>query len=313
MKQKKYRYSEIFGKTIQGEGKYCGVITSWIRFFSCNLECNGFGQDDPTDPSTYELPYQKIDVTDITDVNDLPVFDYGCDSSYSWSKKFRHLAHTETADEIVNQIENVTKSDFNPDGKFNHPGSGQDIHMCFTGGEPIMSQHAMVDILKTQKERDNLPNFVTIETNGTQPIKAPLAELIKKNYAPVSEKPEGDTNEWPEREWYWSISPKLRTTSGELNEDAIKPEIVAEYAKLSNAGQLKFVVNGTDESWAEMEEVLSQYRAAGINWDVWIMPVGATSEAQENIQAKICEQSFDRGYHFAPRVHAWVFDNVIGK
>ena len=49
-------YSEIF-KSIQGEGHYTGVPTTWLRFFGCNLECNGFGQDDPTDPSTYKLPY----------------------------------------------------------------------------------------------------------------------------------------------------------------------------------------------------------------------------------------------------------------
>lgn len=309
-KVKKYRYSEVFSRTIQGEGLYTGVITSWIRFFSCNLECNGFGQDDPTDASTYVLPYEKIDITDITDVNDLPVFDYGCDSSYSWSKKFRHLAKTESADDIVTNIELATRSRYNPSGLFKHPDSGQDIHMCFTGGEPIMSQHAMVDIIKTQKSRNNLPNFITVETNGTQALKQPIKDLITKNYAPASDDPDGL---WDDREWFWSVSPKLRSTSGELAEVAIKPEIVAEYASVSNNGQLKFVVNGTDDTWVEVEEAIQLYREVGIDWDVWIMPVGATSQEQENLQATVCEQAFDRGYNFAPRVHAWVFDNVIGK
>ena len=46
MTEKEYLYSEIF-KSIQGEGTYTGVHTLWLRFFMCNLQCNGFGQLDP--------------------------------------------------------------------------------------------------------------------------------------------------------------------------------------------------------------------------------------------------------------------------
>ena len=45
-------YSEIF-RSIQGEGVYTGVPTVWLRSFGCNLECNGVGQEDPTDPDSY--------------------------------------------------------------------------------------------------------------------------------------------------------------------------------------------------------------------------------------------------------------------
>ena len=65
-------YSEIF-RSIQGEGVYTGVPTVWLRMFGCNLECNGFGQKDPTDPSTYVLPYQEIDLKDISVPEQLPV------------------------------------------------------------------------------------------------------------------------------------------------------------------------------------------------------------------------------------------------
>ena len=58
--EKKYYYSEIF-HSIQGEGHYTGIPTAWIRFFLCNLQCSGFGQKDPTDPSTYDLPFQDFD------------------------------------------------------------------------------------------------------------------------------------------------------------------------------------------------------------------------------------------------------------
>ena len=42
---KKIAYSEIF-HSIQGEGAYTGRPTAWMRFFLCNLQCDGFGQKD---------------------------------------------------------------------------------------------------------------------------------------------------------------------------------------------------------------------------------------------------------------------------
>ena len=96
-------YSEIF-RSIQGEGHYTGVPTAWLRFFGCNLQCNGFGQENPKDPSTYKLPYEQIDVTNITSVEELPVFKYGCDSSYSWSKKFAKIQKKGTPEEVAEKL-----------------------------------------------------------------------------------------------------------------------------------------------------------------------------------------------------------------
>jgi 7-carboxy-7-deazaguanine synthase len=80
MTDKKYTYSEIF-HSIQGEGHYTGVPTAWIRFFLCNLQCDGFGQKFPTKPDTYELPYADFDAHSVDRVEDLPVWEKGCDSS----------------------------------------------------------------------------------------------------------------------------------------------------------------------------------------------------------------------------------------
>ena len=100
---RKYYYSEIFD-SIQGEGLYTGQWTLWIRFFLCNLQCNGFGQIDPTKPESYDLPFQDFDVSSVDKVEDLPVWEKGCDSSYTWSKKFKHLMGQKTARELVDQI-----------------------------------------------------------------------------------------------------------------------------------------------------------------------------------------------------------------
>ena len=90
MSDKQYTYSEIF-HSAQGEGLYTGTPGPWLRYFMCNLQCNGFGQDDPTDESTYKLPYKDLDTSKYDKLEDLPVFEFGCDSSYSWSAKYKKL------------------------------------------------------------------------------------------------------------------------------------------------------------------------------------------------------------------------------
>ena len=291
------KYSETF-YSAQGEGKYVGIPSLWMRFFLCNLQCNGFGQKDPTDPSTYELPYEKLDITDITNVFDLPVFDKGCDSSYTWAKKYKHLITDKTVEEACDEL-----TAHLPKGKFIHPDTGQETHMVFTGGEPMLknTQPAMMGVLEEFQKRENMPNYVTVETNGTKPITQELADYIA----------------WftydGTREWYWSLSPKLWATAGEQPKKAIKPEVIGRYAEVSPHGQLKYVVNGTDESWREVEENTRMFRDAGCDFPVWIMGVGGTFEGLVQTEASIADEAIRRGYYYTSRVHVHIYGNAIGK
>lgn len=292
------KYSETF-YSAQGEGQYVGIPSLWMRFFLCNLQCNGFGQSDPTDPSTYDLPYEKLDITDITNVFDLPVFEKGCDSSYTWSKKYKHLITDKTVDEAVDELTALL-----PHGKFVHPVTQQNAHMVFTGGEPMLknTQPGMINVIEEFKRRNNQPMNVTVETNGTKPITDEFAEWVQREY----------TN-WTGREWYWSLSPKLWSTAGEQNKKAIKPEVIGRYAEVSPVGQLKYVVNGTDESWREVEEHTKAFRDAGCNFPVWIMGVGGTFEGLVQTEASIADEAIQRGYNYTSRVHVHIYGNAIGK
>jgi len=292
------KYSETF-YSAQGEGKYVGIPSLWMRFFLCNLQCNGFGQKDPTDPSTYDLPYEKLDITDITNVFDLPVFEKGCDSSYTWSKKYKHLITDKTVDEAVDELTALL-----PHSKFVHPVTQQPVHMVFTGGEPMLknTQPGMMQVIEEFKRRKNQPMNVTVETNGTKPITDEFAEWIQREY----------TN-WTGREWYWSLSPKLWSTAGEQHKRAIKPEVIGRYAEVSPVGQLKYVVNGTDESWREVEENTKLFREAGCNYPVWIMGVGGTFEGLVQTEASIADEAIQRGYNYTSRVHVHIYGNAIGK
>ena len=292
------KYSETFFSA-QGEGQYVGIPSLWMRFFLCNLQCNGFGQKDPTNPETYELPYETIDITNIDSVFDLPVFDKGCDSSYTWSKKYSHLMTDKTVTEAVDELTALL-----PHGKFIHPASGQASHMVFTGGEPMIkgTQPGMIKIIEEFTQRNNKPQYVTVETNGTRPITDEFAEWIEREY----------TNK-ENKEWYWSLSPKLWATAGEKSKKAIKPEVIGRYAEVSNKGQLKYVVNGTDESWLEVEENTKLFREAGCNFPVWIMGVGGTYEGLVQTEATIADEAIRRGYYYTSRVHVHIYGNAIGK
>lgn len=292
------KYSETFFSA-QGEGQYVGIPSLWMRFFLCNLQCNGFGQKDPTNPDTYELPYQTIDISDITNVFDLPVFDKGCDSSYTWSKKYKHLITDKTVIEAVDELTALL-----PHGKFIHPVTGQASHMVFTGGEPMIkgTQPGMIEVIEEFKRRHNKPQYVTVETNGTRPITDEFAEWIEKEY----------TNK-ENKEWYWSLSPKLWATAGEQSKKAIKPDVIGRYAEVSPKGQLKYVVNGTDESWQEVEENTKLFREAGCNYPVWIMGVGGTFEGLVQTEASIADEAIKRGYYYTSRVHVHIYGNAIGK
>ena len=295
--ERKYHYSEIF-HSIQGEGHYTGVPTAWIRFFLCNLQCNGFGQIDPTDPEKYELPFEDFDVSSVDRVEDLPVWDKGCDSSYTWAKKFKELMGQETPSVLANKLVDIMKNDSNPEGLFLHPVTNQRQHLCFTGGEPLMvtGQLASVGIYEELERQGNLPSSMTFETNGTQKLRDPFKEWAKRI----------------DEEVFFSCSPKLFTVSGEETKKAIIPEVVAEYREVSKAGQLKFVVGAEQRQWDEMEGAIEKYKALGVDWPIWVMPVGAREEEQSATPGDVAKMAFQRGYNVAARVHVYLFGNAIG-
>ena len=302
----KIRYSEIF-YSFQGEAEMAGKPSVWLRFFGCNLECNGFGQKDPTNPSTYVLPYQSFDVDSIKKIEDLPVWKYGCDSSYSWSAKYKNLAKDADVAGICDLLVDQMRHPSNPDGLFLHPVTGQDTQLCFTGGEPMMWQKAMVAIMQELNRRGNAPKTVTVETNATKTITPELLNYINDEFV-----------EYGMSRWHWSMSPKLFTVSGE--KDAVIDDVIFSYVKETAASSiLKFVCNGTPECWTELEDHVNRIQRQlheDEYWppEVWIMPVGATKDQQEDVQvADIAMEAMKRGYMVATRNHCYVFGNVIGK
>tara|TARA_B100000674_G_scaffold449090_1_gene418013 strand:- start:173 stop:661 length:489 start_codon:yes stop_codon:yes gene_type:complete len=160
----------------------------------------------------------------------------------------------------------------------------------------VTGQAASMGIYKSLKSKNNLPESMTFETNGTQKLSPLFQQWVK---------------DIPE-EIFFSVSPKLFTVSGEKTDKAIKPENVAGYSECSNKGQLKFVVGSADREWDEMEMTVKKFRDVGVDWPVWIMPTGAREEEQTATAGKVAEKAFKRGYNVAARVHVYLFGNAIG-
>ena len=137
MKQPKLRYSEAF-YSVQGEGRFVGVPSVFLRVFGCNFECAGFGQERGKMIASDKMPYFTDPKADkehpdaYKSIEELPVTPIGCDSSASWSKKYKHLQLTRSADEVFDHITSLI-----PNGTFTRQ-HGEDIHLVITGGEPLL-------------------------------------------------------------------------------------------------------------------------------------------------------------------------------
>ena len=292
----KLRYSEIF-YSVQGEGRFVGVPSVFFRVFGCNFNCHGFGQgrDETKWLKPEEMPYMTQDLSHVKHVRDLPVVEIGCDASASWSSRYKNLVAWEGIDDIAQRITAYT-----PNNTWTN-NNGTDIHFIITGGEPMLWQRE-TQILLRQPEFNSLKNL-TIETNCTQLFKAGFDKFLQGLVA-------GDYTKEPVH-ITWSTSPKL-SISGEKWDKAIKPEVVAEYKDTRNLGQLKFVMGHKDREWEELDTVIAQFRDVGVDWPIWIMPVGAREEEQNVTAGEVARKAFQRGYNVAARVHVYLFGNAIG-
>ena len=172
----KLRYSEVF-YSVQGEGRWVGVPSIFLRVFGCNFECRGFGQPRDNIIPVEEMPYMTDERANkdhefaYTTIEELPVTPLGCDSSASWAMKYKHLQKTETIDEV---FENTIK--LLPNNRFDEK---EDIHMVITGGEPLLGwQRCWPTYLEKCREA-GLKN-VTFETNGTQDLQQQLIDYLSK-------------------------------------------------------------------------------------------------------------------------------------
>jgi len=306
----KLRYSEMF-YSLQGEGRYVGVPSVFLRLFGCNFECRGFGQD--RDKSKWlpeaQMPH-NTDYPDVKSIVDLPVPQLGCDSSFSWGKKWGHLAKHEDIDTIVkkmNETVNWYGQKERMEGDISAALKQDDaVHLVITGGEPLLKGFQQ-GVFELMAHPDLLTRYVTIETNGTQ-IFSPYDYFAGHNYMFPDHHRKFGVNK--NAGITWSVSPKL-SNSGESWSEAIRPEALASYnAWPYSYLYLKFVIRD-EYDLVEVEQAISEYDKAGVNiCAVYLMPEGAVDHQMEEL--KIAKIALKHGYKYSPRLHLNLFGNEWG-
>ena len=122
--------SEIFGPTIQGEGRRAGYVSIFVRVARCNMSCRGFGVEYSVDGQA------KV----------------GCDSYYSVDRGFASEWRSLSSTDIIDQTDGLSELD-RPD-------------IVITGGEPLL-YWSNPEFQTLLKHFINSGHFVTIETNGS--------------------------------------------------------------------------------------------------------------------------------------------------
>jgi organic radical activating enzyme len=277
------KVSELF-YSIQGEGRYMGVPSVFLRTYGCNFTCGGFGM--PKGEMSSERDVIAIKAEDYTDYKSLPLVSTGCDSYASWDPRFKHLSPVLSTVSIVDSILTIL-----PHNRW------MDEHLVITGGEPLLGwQRAYPELLSNEKMRSL--KEITFETNGTQELSQDLSIYLQQ--WKINREKNALT---------FSVSPKL-SISGEKWSEAICPNIIRQYETVGFV-YLKFVI-ATKEDALEADVAVKEFRNGGFRGPVYFMPCGGV-ESLYNLNAKnVAIEAMNRGYRYSDRLQVPLFKNEWG-
>lgn len=156
-------------------------------------------------------------------------------------------------------------------------------NVVITGGEPLLQQRELEELVAMVKQRDRR---VEVETNGTIAPQPSLAQFVDQ----------------------WNISPKLQSSGNAEAEREIAPALHW-FAAQPNA-YFKFVVTQP----ADLDEVRSLVRRYTLPADrVLLMPEGRDAATLNQRSLWLVERCRDAGYRFTPRLHVLLWGDKRGR
>lgn len=273
------RITEVF-YSLQGEGKCIGTPSIFIRFFGCNLKCEGFGMP----PGKKSLERYMIVPDNFKSIKELPLVSTGCDSYVSWDPRFKSFSKKMTPKELIESIYTV----------FPHELGEKEFHIVITGGEPLLpkTQEFLIEFFNDNFFLEDI--VITFETNGTQYLIDDFYQIFMEDFASSN--------------IIFSVSPKLSSSGNNLKK-IIDYNIINQYDKITNQVYFKFVIQSEDDI-KEIEDIIQK---DDLYHDIYVMPVGGTKEIYEKNKIKVAELALEKGWKFSDRLQCSLWGNSWEK
>lgn len=286
----KFIVTEVFGNTIQGEGKYVGTPSIFVRFFGCTLHCPGFSMPRGQHTTEVDEIVKTLDKYASNELKRLPLCKTGCDSYPAWRKECKRFSREYTVSELATKIEELVPS----------TSDLCKYHVVFTGGEPLLYQDLLLDLI--DKLAYNGCTHFTFETNGTVGLKKDFIKSLNHII------------EFQDITVTFSCSPKL-SISGHSKKETLFPDKVKTFNDVVDSElYLKYVIRD-EKDIAEVREFTNAYIESGVYFeDIYLMPEGGTvcneTTLTEQETVNLC---IKYGYRYSPRLHLQLFGNKWGK
>lgn len=230
--------------TLQGEGRSLGKPSTFMRLSGCNLQC------------------------------------IWCDTPYTWN--FEGTDYYHEGEKKYSREEESIKLDIGD--AVNRITQEMCQRVVITGGEPLVQQNALLELITEIKVIDNDYRF-EIETNGTIVPTTELYDLVEQ----------------------FNVSVKL-SNSGMPESKRLKENALLFFSR-SKKADFKFVV--ADES--DLEEVIAlkeQYEIPSNR--IYLMPEGINPEEQSETEPMVAELCKEYGFNFTPRLHIQLWGSKRG-
>lgn len=280
----KLKVTESF-YALQGEGRYVGTPSVFLRTFGCNLRCKNFGRSkeerfDGPNPEVAEVikniaMYKKLE--------EMPLVSTGCDSYAAVYPEFKDFSPMWNHSDLAKHLMSLT-----PNTEFNNQ-----VHLVITGGEPFLWQKQLLDLVtEIDMINDQVLN-ITFETNGTQMATEHMKQIAMLEFV------------------HFSVSPKL-SCSGEDIATSIVPGALASIANLSETEMdFKFVV-ATQEDMDEVLRLRDRELFQFSDIPMYLMPVGGLNESYQLNRTDVANMALKYGFKFSPRLQCDVSGNSWG-
>lgn len=244
--------------TIQGEGPNVGKNTLFIRFFGCNL-ANSCGVD-------------------------------WCDSGHSFYTNKEGNEAPKEDKMLFHDVNSFWEYVFETNS-----GLTEFNNIVFTGGEPLLWQYTIAELLQKLKNQYKRTVSVEIETNGTIGIETELIDWF--------------------RFVHFNISPKVHVAKSfillnQLQNVGHIGESNYNYSRFEHDDWILKFVWETEKTNKLIEDCIQKYNIP--KHKIYLMPEGISREEQTNKMQKLAEYCINNGYNFSPRLHVLIWNIAKG-